>query len=110
MAVFKGIPPEEPKKMEGFKELPPEELEKISGGVLIMDGECYYIVSDDGKLLKPASLKLKEAKKMARQLGWSDELLSSKEFEKRFGREYFEDDYWYQNDQGFYEYDDTPWV
>lgn len=100
--------------MAEFEELTPEELENVSGGIVVKDGDVYMLLSDDGKLLKPGSLDVNKAKAMARQLGWSDEVVSPKEFVKRFGREYNGDDYWLPNDEGFWEYDDPaewywPW-
>ena len=66
-------------------ELKLDEMEKVTGGVIVDTGEDkLYIVRQDGTVIGPSPRE--NAESFARTLNVSTEVITAKEYEKRFGR------------------------
>ena len=66
-------------------ELKLDEMEKVTGGVIVDTGEDkLYIVRQDGTVIGPSPRE--KADSFARTMNVSTEVITAKEYEKRFGR------------------------
>ncbi len=68
-------------------ELSMSDLEKISGGVIVDDGsDKLWLVRQDGSIIGPAPRD--KATSFAKSFSTSTEILTTNDYEKRFGRSF----------------------
>ncbi len=69
-----------------FVELSDLHLEDVSGGVIVEDGNRFWLVRQDGTVIAPAPSREK-ALEFAKGFSISTEILTREGYLKRFGRE-----------------------